>query len=209
MKSKSRLGFSLIEMLIVMTIVGIVSTFVFASFSTVSNRIAFQNQVTSLQYWANDLRSRTFTAFSAGDTTIENKETFVYLIDLKNNQITTFKETDSDYFNSVSQEQIIDSWDFSDTNIANRIRINDLAYYDADLEEWNTQINSESIIAIVFNSGDQQCLITDKANTIFNTDKVTMLKLPIINSDSPITDPIRFGYVHKLSCNLEILNNEI
>ncbi len=201
-----RSGFSLIELLIVMTIVGIVSTFVFSSFSTVSDRIAFQNQVTSLQYLANDLRSRTFTNQnnSSGQT-----ETFVYLFDINSKSVTTFKESDSNYFNSIPQDNILDFYDFRGTNLANRLDIKQISYYDSSVESWINLPENDGVLAIVYKSGDKNCKIVEQSTLEINNDNVTMLRFPIYNKEISSSEPVKFAYILKLSCNLEILNNEI
>jgi prepilin-type N-terminal cleavage/methylation domain-containing protein len=206
-KMNHRSGFSLIELLIVMTIVGIVSTFVFASFSTVSDRIAFQNQVTSLQYLANDLRSRTFTSLNNSES---QSDTYVYLVNLNNKRITTFKESDSNYFNDIPPANVLDDYYYSGTNIANLIDIKQIHYYDSSVTEpWMRVPERTGKLAIVYKAGDQNCKIVEETTVAISSDTVTMIKLPIFNLETSPTTPVKFAYIHKLSCNLEILNNEI
>lgn len=205
----NRSGFTLIEMLIVVMIVSVLSVVAFNSYKVVSARVAFQNQLSQVQFWSNELRSLT-VVYNHN----EEREDHLYSLNFMMKNLKLYKmlndPADEDIFKVDGPgDQILDEYDYNPkNNLQNKLIIKSFYYRDETTPIFLGPYY-EGNLAITFDNKTGNCSLVAAKSDGALISNISMIKIPVLNSDSTSGDADRFIYFHTKACNLEILNIDI
>lgn len=179
---KTQKAFTLIELLLLVSLVAFITVTSLTGFLISSERLEFQNQSSDIQ---NILTTHRAQAFNNSQNNLQ------YKTNISTTEISTFIE-DTESQTQTTQQTLT----FQDPILIKQFNAKPL-----NQTSWT---KSNSNFEILINSTTRKCEITSPSqpNTEF-----TILEIPIYKTDQ--ATPSKFLYIHRESCLIETLNTQI
>lgn len=182
--SQAPKGFTLIEMLLIVTVIGIIAVSSVAGFLVSSDRIQFHNQASDIK--TSLTLSRTI-AFNNTDQDIEHS------LVISKDGLTTLEE------NTQTNEKpnIVEELDFT---LSGEIQINEIKGYNNSTNTWESLPDRTDV---TFNSLINKCNIENSTNN----KEYLILQIPVIQQATNTTS--KYIYLYRENCLIEMLSEEI
>jgi len=177
-----RQGFTLIELMVVILIIGIGATASIQSYQTSQNRIKFHLQASEVQSMFSLARSSALNASEEADAKR------LILFEFDKNTVTTFidKNGNNEY---TDGETIVKKLELN----SDEIEIKNYKKFESN--DWTDLITDNLIVE--FSPPQASCDFEDKKSTDY------MLEIPLYKAGED--DPIRYIFMHKVACLAELM----
>ena len=181
-----RLGFTLLELVIVIALIGMLTTTMFSSYSTSFTNVSASNQLSLLSSGIDRLKSLAYSAYDLENELAEHS----FNLNIEDNKIQIYENRDQDKAYNPEKDFSLSILDFNDP--ANSLGLG---------QTWNVhgvEMNGEpGSITFGYKAGALGCIMNPSQ----------ALSIELINKKNDFV--IAYLYLNNKSCHLEIIQNNL